>query len=214
MTCDTGNAPCVFEEHYKPSNILTLACCKGGQIRKYGNQEKPVRTGLRHCIGRDMEENPNDNYYVIGILKERVVYIAEVSKSILMTDYFSDNKNRNRMDCIYDVNKADSQWMLKRRKRFNPSFHGKEYADIHHHDELGEYVLVSNNFIYQGNDKQLLITESIKELIPKRQETKKYTNNLLIESFVDDCMKKGRTNNFEPTERLDENSCSTKGCQK
>lgn len=37
MTCDTGNAPCVTDINGNKTGILSLACCKGGQIRHYAD---------------------------------------------------------------------------------------------------------------------------------------------------------------------------------
>lgn len=48
---DTGFAPCV--DH----NLLTLACCKGGQIRNGKN----ILTGLRYHIGKYREEHPQED---------------------------------------------------------------------------------------------------------------------------------------------------------
>ena len=90
----------------------------------------------------------------------------------------------------------------------------KEVEQQHHHDELGEYVLLSEEFIYQGNNTKLTIDEEIKNLMPKRQETKKYCDNEEITRFVETCMKTGNKKDFIPTERLDEKSCKSKGCQK
>lgn len=213
MTCDTGNAPCVFNKKYAQSKLLTLACCKGGQIRHYNGQEKNIKTGLRHTVGIDMKSNPNDSFFVIGILNDRIVYAAKIKDAILMTDYFSNSKYRNRMDCIYDVN-MKSDWKLSRRKNFNLNFHGLDYVDQHHHDELGEYVLISDEFIYQGKNTDLMIPAEIKELMPKHQETKRYSDLPVIANFVEFCLINGKRGNFEPIERLDEKNCALKGCQK
>lgn len=214
MTCDTGNAPCVFEKGYKSSNILTLACCKGGQIRK----GKPVKTGLRHTVGNAMSNKSNDNQYIIGILKDRIVFVAKIKEAVLMADYFSNENYRKRMDCIYDVIDDKNEWRLKRREDFNPDFHGQDCTDQHQHDELGEYVLISEEFIYQGSDKSLNIDPSISHLMPKHQETKHYTDNDkgsdTIKQFVEQCINKGKQSNFVPTEYLGVKSCKAKRCQK
>ena len=216
MTCDTGNAPCVFNNGYKQTNLLTLACCKGGQIRRYKGTDKNVYTGLRHTIGEAMKKNPENDYYVIGILKDRIIYVAKIREAILMNNYFSDKKYLKRMDCIYKVVDTNEQWKLKRRDGFNPSFHGLCDTNQHHHDELGEYVLLSDDFVYQGRNQDLLIDDNVKELMPKRQETKTYNDaeNHLIADFVKRCLDKGIRSGFEPTERLSETSCKGKRCQK
>lgn len=214
MTCDTGNAPCIFHQKYTPSDLLTLACCKGGQIRHYKGQVKNIKTGLRHTVGEDMKNHPKDCFYVIGLLNDRVVYAAKIKDAIPMTDYFSNREYRNRMDCIYNVDMKSSDWKLSRRKSFNLNFHGPDYVDQHHHDELGEYVLLSDEFIYQGKNADLTIPAELQELMPKHQETKKYSDLPAIVHFVASCLRKGKKGVFEPTERLDEKNCATKGCQK
>ena len=214
MTCDTGNAPCVFEKNYIPTNVLTLACCKGGQIRK----GKPIKTGLRHTVGNAMKKSPENNYYITGILKDRIVYAARITQSIPMVEYFANIEYRNRMDCIYDVNTNKKDWKLTRRVNFNSLFHGAECTDQHHHDELGEYVLLSTDYIYQGNSTNIRIDASVAELMPKRQESKCYddndTNIEEIKAFVDRCMINGIKENYSPTEPLLPKNCKSKGCQK
>ena len=140
MTSDTGFAPCVFEGNYELSELLTLACCKGGQIRKGKN----VLTGLRHLIGekhRADDGSCKDDVYVTGIMGNRVVYCAKINKIFKMTEYFSDEKYANRMDQIYSVVESTSDVAapnddgkeskyafvdrLKRNEKY-PLFHGCE----------------------------------------------------------------------------------------
>ena len=47
MTSDKGLAPCV------DNGLLSLACCKGGQVRN----GKPIKTGLRYRIGSKRESD-------------------------------------------------------------------------------------------------------------------------------------------------------------
>ena len=58
LTSDTGLAPCVH------NSLLSLACCKGGQIRN----GKPIHTGLRYRIGskHDGADYNNDKVYLLG----------------------------------------------------------------------------------------------------------------------------------------------------
>ena len=46
---DSGFAPCVLGNGHIPTDTLTLACCKGGQIRK----GKGVNTGLRYTVSKN-----------------------------------------------------------------------------------------------------------------------------------------------------------------
>jgi hypothetical protein len=212
MTADTGNAPCVFEKGYqKPTpELLTLACCKGGYFRK---NEKAVHAGLRQTIGKEMNDNKNCTYYIIGIYKDRILYIAKIDKAILMIEYFSNEEYGNRMDCIYEVkenSKENDDWKLKRRKDFNSLFHGDDIRQ-HYKDELGGYVLLSEEFSYFGK-KVVSIPDEIQEFIPKRQETKTYSSDCQkIKEFVEEYIKK--ESYFNPTEKLT-NKCAKKGCQK
>ena len=161
MTDDTGNAPCVFDSDYKPTELLTLACCKGGQIRHYKNGDtKSIEMGLRYTIGEEIKKNLGDEYYIIGILKDQILYVAKICDALLMKNYFAADKVKNRMDCIYmfcekGTTENGYSYHLKRRKGFNEYFHGIGDIEQHHRDELGKYVLISNEFIYQGNNMEL-----------------------------------------------------------
>ena len=66
LSSDTGLAPCVED------GLLSLACCKGGQLRK----GKPVRTGLRFWIGsmRGGVDYRHDTVYVLGTYKNKFLY--------------------------------------------------------------------------------------------------------------------------------------------
>ena len=68
MTDDSGFAPCVEK------GLLSLACCKGGQIRN----GKVVNTGLRHRIGIHREANyATDDVYILGVYKNKMLYFAK-----------------------------------------------------------------------------------------------------------------------------------------
>lgn len=203
MTSDTGFAPCVFEGNYELSELLTLACCKGGQIRKGKN----VLTGLRHIIGtrhRADDGSCKDDVYVTGIMGNRVAYCAKINKIFKMTEYFSDEKYANRMDQIYLVCESsgavelpsdeDNKYAfidrLKRNEKY-PLFHGceskysssEEMEKQHSRDKLGKYVLLSYDFSYYGKDS-IAIPDNIREDMPKRQETKCYIDVDCIDDFV------------------------------
>ncbi len=60
LAVDTGLAPCV------DNGLLSLACCKGGQIRN----GKPINTGLRYRIGNKNEcDYTKDDVYILGTYK-------------------------------------------------------------------------------------------------------------------------------------------------
>ena len=186
MTHDTGFAPCVYENGYKVSDTLTLACCKGGQIRKCGKAKtkKGINTGLRHTIGVrhwDGIKNKTDEVYVVGIMKNRVLYIAQITDICEMKEYFSDEKNKNRLDSIYNYSETpefcfDKEFHLVRNNN-NESFHTDKEQEQCRRDELGKYVLISKSFVYFGNKAETnTIDKKYFDILPKRQETKAYSD--------------------------------------
>lgn len=81
LTSDTGLAPCV------DNGLLSLACCKGGQIRN----GKAIHTGLRYRVGamRDRADYKSDDIYLLGTHKNKFLYLARVTNIVTMTKYFS-----------------------------------------------------------------------------------------------------------------------------
>lgn len=168
MTSDTGGAPCIHDLDYKPTGILTLACCKGGQIR----DEKGIGTGLRHTIGkRHQKDIDNDllNVYIMGIYKNSLLYFAKITKILTMEDYYSpDSQYKYRLDSIYHF--AHGKF---KRNGNNAGFHSKNDPLQHRRDWLGKYVLVSTCFAYWGKNSEILPKEML-EFLPKYQESKSY----------------------------------------
>ena len=142
MTNDTGFAPCVDD------GLLTLACCKGGRIRK----GKPERYGIRYWIGsgRDHIDIDRDNVFVIGLYGGKLLYLARISSTMKMTKYYSGISN-GRLDDIYSVEdgKDELKWKGIRGIADN-KIHGNDPKQ-QKRDEKGEYVLLSNEYIYLGN---------------------------------------------------------------
>ena len=221
MTNDTGCAPCIFENDYKATGILTLACCKGGQLRK----SKGVYTGLRHTIGKRHFEgikNHSEKVFVVGLMKQRIIYVAEITDICEMKDYFSNKNNRFRKDFIYTYSE---QGCFERNQNFylvrnnnTPAFHPKDFDEMHRRDELGKYVLISDSFAYFGKEEKLIRNDEIfKNLLPNRQETKTYHNTYeefeAIMSYIDEIWKTRPESiiKAEPSERLNPD-CS--GCTK
>lgn len=82
LTNDTGLAPCV------DNGLLSLAVCKGGQIRN----GRVCHTGLRYRIGsnKDGYDPENDKVYVLGTYKGKLLYLARVTQIKTMTEYYRD----------------------------------------------------------------------------------------------------------------------------
>lgn len=226
MTSDTGYAPCVFEDNYHATNLLTLACCKGGQLRKNKNGGfTEVNTGLRHSIGKTFYNNLIGNdVYVIGILKNRVIWCAKITDIKTMVEYYSDsNAYGKRLDFIYSVRQCDCNaktGKLERNAR-NQCFHGNKSGykedDLrfqHKRDELGKYVLLSNEFVYFGENSEE-IKPSLLSKFPKKQETVVFNNYNDKDKEIIELIKSlfEKNNHYTPTEKLSEDNCSKKGCQ-
>ena len=161
MTSDTGSAPCIFEDNYAKTDLLTLACCKGGQIRK----GKDIKTGLRHTIGKK-HKGTNDVIYVVGIYKKYILYVAKLSQIVTMNEYYSSEKYSKRKDYIYDKD--------GKRNAVNSYFHPIDDHLQHRRDWNGEYVLLSEEFSYNGRDCFKYDASKIKDYLPKRQESLVY----------------------------------------
>ncbi len=168
LTDDSGNAPCIHSLDGKQTDMLTLACCKGGQIRN----EKGILTGLRYKIGRNHEAdiaNKSRDVYLMGIYKDTLLYFAQITEIVLMEDYYaSDSRYKNRRDAIYDF--ADG---IFTRNNHNPCFHPKNVPERHKRDQLGKYVLMSNHFAYWGKESQK-IPDDIVRFLPAFRESKSY----------------------------------------
>ena len=93
LTSDTGLAPCAED------GLLSLAVCKGGQMR--GN--KIVNTGLRYWVGSKKDvDYTKDDVYILGTFENRLLYLAKVTKVVTMMEYF-DGISKGRTDDIYSV---------------------------------------------------------------------------------------------------------------
>ncbi len=183
MTSDTGSAPCIFENDYEATNLLTLACCKGGKIYRCKDKRtgelfdlsdehpgKDVKTGLRHTIGSKYLKK-DDEIFVVGIYKSGILYVAQITEVMTMKEYYSDKRRYSkRLDFIYDSN--------GNRNKNNKFFHPKNDLYQHRRDWNGEYVLLSNNFSYNGEKWEENSTEDInKKYLPKNHETKVICEN-------------------------------------
>ena len=168
LTDDRGFAPCVQD------NLLTLSCCKGGQIRN----NKPCKRGLRYNIGsKKYSDWEKDDIYILGTFQNRFLYLAKITEVLTMTEYFS--KYHNRKDLIYDV--TDNK-LIRNNHLQDQKVHTDKNQIIR--DLAGEYVLLSNDYIYLGKDAKEI--DIVNQYGAKRQETKKY-NDEIAEKIIIKC---------------------------
>lgn len=171
LTSDTGLAPCI------DNNMLSLACCKGGQIRN----GKPVNTGLRFRIGSKKEcDYKKDDVYILGTYKNKFLYLARITDIVLMTEYYKD-MCKGRMDRIYSYKDGK----LERNNHLRQEdVHTDPLVNIR--DLAGEYVLISKDYIYLGKDAVLL--PLINEKGAKYRETVPYYGEE-AEMIINECRK-------------------------
>lgn len=190
---DTGFAPCV------DNGLLSLACCKGGQVRNGRN----IKTGLRYHVGKHKQEIPDDEIYLLGIFHNRLLYYAKVTDVMDMTEYFSEKKKREfgkRKDHIYDVRDGRLE-----RNDFVPFIHAK--GDIRNaQDANGVFVVLSEKFTYFGRSAPE-IPKDLLAVLPRNRETKKYTGALTqginIHERIMDIVKHFRGAVDVPNEEID-----------
>lgn len=176
LVADTGFAPCI------DNGLLTLACCKGGQIRN----GKDVKTGLRHTIGKHLIKYPYDNVDILGIYKNKLLYYAKVTEIIKMTDYFSKKVKAEygkRKDHIYNTVNG-----VLIRNNFIPYMHPK--GDLQNRrDANGVYVLTSRQFTYFG-DTAPLIPNDVLEVLPAFRENPPHYKNSTSFKIISNYIKK------------------------
>ena len=182
---DSGTAPCAYTiqgGHLAPSELLTLACCKGGS---YGARKRPHQTGMRHEIGRDYKDKldtvdlwlcgaytPKKGKPKKGKHETKLLYLAKVNEIMTMEDYYADSQYSARSDYVYSVippadRKLDPSanycFYLKRNRR-NQYFHNtvcpkgeqplEDAQRLWIKDQLGTYVLLSREFVYLGKKSE------------------------------------------------------------
>jgi hypothetical protein len=171
LTDDTGFAPCV------ENDLLSLACCKGGQIRN----GKVINTGLRHRIGIQREADYTiDEVYILGIYKSKMLYLAKVTNVVTMEEYF-DGMSKGRTDDIYSLVNGE---LVRNKKLMDKNVHTE--PDRIRKDIAGQYVVLSNDYVYLGSDAVSI--EGIAKYYPHFQETKKYFGKQAQE-IVAECRK-------------------------
>ena len=171
LTADTGLAPCV------ENGLLSLAVCKGGQMRG----DKLVHTGLRYWVGSKKDTDyDKDKVYILGTYENKLLYLARVTNVVSMMDYF-DGMSNGRTDNIYSVVKGE----LTRNKRLcNEGVHTE--AERIAKDFAGEYVLLSDDYIYLGRDA--IQNDIVAKYTARFQETKRYKGTV-AEQLVKECRK-------------------------
>ncbi len=179
---DTGFAPCV------DNGLLSLACCKGGQIRN----GKPINTGLRYRVGNKNECDYNkDDVFILGTYKNKFLYLARITDVKPMTEYYN-GMSKGRTDDIYSFENGE----LKRNNHLREEkVHTDEPQNIR--DRAGKYVLMSDDYIYLGKDAVSI--DIVDEYGPVFQETKLYSGDIaekiIAACRLDDDGKKHKPNN-------------------
>ena len=181
LTSDTGLAPCVDK------GLLSLAVCKGGQVRG----DKIINTGLRYWIGSKKDvDYTQDEVYVLGTYENKLLYLARVTGVVTMQEYFS-GMSKGRTDNIYRV----VQRKLKRNSHLvseevhtDPGRLVRDYA--------GEYVVLSDDFIYLGRDAAY--NDLVAKYNAKSRETLLYKGTD-AENLVKECKKYADGKQHAPT---------------
>lgn len=182
LTSDTGLAPCI------ENGLLSLACCKGGQIRN----GKPIHTGLRYRIGsmHHKADYNNDNVYLLGTYKNNLLYLARITNIVTMAEYFH-SMSKGRTDDIYCLINGK---LVRNHHLRNEGIHVNEQQNIR--DIAGEYVLLSDDFIYLGKDAAYV--DIVDKYGAKARETKRYEGEL-AEQIISECIKYKDSKKHRPT---------------
>lgn len=197
MTADSGLAPCIGNDINK-KKLLTLACCKGG--RKDG-----TNTGIRYWIGSGKKGDidfdcKKDDVYILGTYKNDFLYLASITKTIEMKEYYSDKRYNARFDNIYDVVNGE----LKRNNHLkNENIHIDE--DQNKRNIAGKFVLLSNEYIYRGKDR-IKFDNHLLTKLPQNREVKLYINKD-AEEIVNWCLQKKDNKTHKPTDPI-KRSCN------
>ncbi|WP_155243702.1 hypothetical protein [Butyrivibrio fibrisolvens] len=183
MTSDTGFAPCA------ENGLLSLACCKGGQIRG----EKTINTGLRYRIGakKNSIDYAKDDVYIMGTYKNKMLYLAKVTSVVTMEQYYS-GMSKGRTDDIFSLKDGKiirNDWLKEYDVHTDP---GRVLRDL-----AGKYVILSDDYIYLGEDAVYI--ESVVKNNAKFQETKLYVDET-AKKIISDCENYRDNNTHIPNE--------------
>ncbi len=152
---DSGFAPCAVK-----NDSLTLACCK---------------TNLRHKIGLLLEQNPDEDIYLIGLCGKQLakrsskqdseyspLFIAKVNSAVTTQEYFKYNNATQRPDQKYSY--KNGKWFVKKGNPHHLEDIGeldvekaKQERDLYYlprkdSKPTDNYVLNSDEYIYYGKD--------------------------------------------------------------
>lgn len=181
MTADNGFAPCVEK------GLLSLACCKGGQMRG----EKVINTGLRYRIGSKRDADyTKDNVYIIGTYHDKLLYYAKITDVVTMEQYFSE-LSKGRTDNIYCVANGRlerNDWLRDKEVHTDPDRIKKDIA--------GKFVLLSRDYLYLGKDA--IAVEIVSDYNAKFQETKTYKGKT-ARKIIEECKKYHDKRRHAPT---------------
>ncbi len=147
-----------------------------------------------------------------------MLFYAKIKEAAKMEEYFSDagkSKYGSRKDMIYNAipdRQSDTGWSLKRNKLYEEKqVHTDEQQKKR--DAAGGYVLVSEDFSYWGKDAWD-IDASFREMLPKRQETKRIEGKNLneLQDYIESISRCGGFVYIagEPHDPIEKPNC--KGC--
>ena len=192
LTSDTGIAPCV------ENGLLSLAVCKGGQLR----DGKPVHTGLRYQIGsRFKKEFHGDRVYILGIYRNKFLYLARITETLKMEEYYQGISD-GRLDDIYTY---DGKKYKRKNHPYNRNVHDQKDDGIR--DWAGEYVLLSDDYIYLGQEAKSL--DWLLEYAPVSRETKTYSGKE-ADKIINKCNKFRDNKLHLPNETIRVKKCGCK----
>lgn len=167
VTADSGFAPNPF------FGLCTLACCKPKLRRAIGNRllGEFGAADIHDLRGADPDYIRNRNIWVVGLagasLRDRprrsVVFAMQVTDVLDFASYFEEHPEK-RPDRSGSRTSADPAWHgdaiytgndSATAVQLSPSAHsdgGKEHLANKRHDLDGQFVLLSDHFLYFGKD--------------------------------------------------------------
>jgi hypothetical protein len=182
MTHDSGFAPNPFH------GVLTLATCKPGfrRARRLGDW---IAGFTSKTLCGDAVSN------------ERLVYLARISETIGIGDYYRDNRfsrkipwllSKRHIDCIGDNIYRPLRPNASAPNEFDQIKNCQHGACQKRHDLGGRNVLVCSEFVYFGG-RPLEIPRELRPKIPIAQSAygAKTKDDGLLRSFIDFVMPQG-----------------------
>ena len=130
---------------------------------------------------------------MLGTHKNKLLYLARITNIVTMTEYFS-TMSKGRIDSIYSLT---DRKLVRNHHLWNEGVHVDEKQNIR--DIAGEYVLLSDDFIYLGKDA--VFDELVDKYNAKFRETKLYKGEV-AELIVAECQKYRDGKKHLPTKPL------------